>query len=257
LFGSTHWRFASTILVAVCVGSAAGAIWHFAVFPQFNAEPEPQSETAAPWIPGDPVPALDNFPVSVQVDRRPMTMFNAPDTRPPLNGANLYAVVHGIALTNTSTERIFAYLQLILPWENGRFRAADAEIDNLPTQRVGRTPGTVEPLEQPFVGGAQLQRVVTLEPRSVVLGFAGFKLTERVLEGRFGTSAPYRMLSSLSREEMTQHAHMALNAALRVTNQLDGSYRDFPLLQVTEGKAKQFERAQEGGGIPSVQGQVQ
>jgi len=89
--------------------------------------------------------------------------------------------------------------------------------------------------------GIQFRRIVNLAPRSSVIGHVGFRLTEQVLDGRFGTAAPYRNINALTREELINLGNLTMNAILRVTNQLDGSYRDFPVMKSVQGRAKEFE----------------
>jgi len=235
--------------VAVLVGAGGGALlggvlWilHRVEAPGKTSATNETARTAQDWASGDPIPDPD-FPILVQIDQISMTLFNAvPDSDPQVR-SNLFAIVHGVTLTNTLSERIVAFLELVVPRQkggvSGGIRAIAAEIDDIPREKIGAA-SKAEPLGTKIVG-VQFKRIVNIDPRSSVVGHVGFRLSGDALDGRFGTSQPYRNIDSFSHDERLGLGDMTMHAALRVTNQLDGSYRDFPVKHSSRARAKLME----------------
>jgi hypothetical protein len=115
-----------------------------------------------------------DFAVSVRFDgERAMKLVSDHITDP--QRPKLYAVANGLMLTNVSSQPVAAYLELIVPQADGRDEVVGAEVADLQRGFI---------LDDERLGNTQFRRVVNILPRSAVIGYVGFNLTERFIGAR-------------------------------------------------------------------------
>ena len=230
LSSAGQFPLSSTTAVVAIVGLLAGAAWWIWVVHPMNQ--------GGKWKEGDPIPRLDDFPITVRTNVSPTLAAYSAVHEEPQRQSNLFVIAHGLTLTNVSNKNVVVFLELIFPRPDGRLVSVSAELDD-PPLKIGDDGRPVRLEALP--AGTQIRRTATIPAHDGITGFAVFRLSERELDGRFGTRPPFHALNDLSMDEKIQFGTMLMQRTLlRVTNQLDGSYRDYWPLKQSAAPARQF-----------------
>jgi len=230
-FGESHWRLASVALAIVLFVAVVTAAWRFGISPRLARSGGRNSRS---WRPGDPLPTSD-FPIAVRFDAERAMRLVSVESKDPKRRPVVFSVASRLTLANTSSDDIAVELALVVPQPRGRVAVISADVgDLLPI-------GAVTP--EQIAGTVQFRRIVNLPRRNAVIGYVGFKLTDRLpgdsIEVPELAQYPQKLQTFAARvpsdevPELLGAMKWTMDLLLRVTNRLDGSYRDFPPIGLT------------------------